>query len=60
MTISKKELADLYATITTTELRERLGGITAPRLYRLLDKAGIPRKTCKHAPRNPIKIKLVD
>jgi hypothetical protein len=57
MEITRKELEELYTTLPVAEVLKRLGGINPPRLYLLLDKAGIPRKM---GPRNPIKIKLVD
>jgi hypothetical protein len=60
MEITRKELRELYASMTIVEMCKSLGGITPPRLYRLLDKAGIERKIKNRAPRNPIKITLID
>ena len=57
MEITKKELSEMYETLSTKEIRERLGGITQARLYLLLKSAGIQ----KHHEYKPHKIiKLVD
>jgi hypothetical protein len=60
MEITRQQLNEWYHDLSTAELREKLGGISQPRLYRLLDRAGIERKIKNRQPRNHIKIKLIE
>lgn len=57
MEITKKELAEMYESMPTAEIMEKLGGINKARFYSLLKSAGIPT----HREYKPRKIiKLVD
>lgn len=56
MKISTTKVLEMYATMTTKDMREALGGISQARLYSVLSAAGFERKRTMK-PR--IKIELV-
>jgi hypothetical protein len=58
--ISREELADAYETMTTREVVAHFGLSGAPILYRLLDKAGIPRKIETGERKAPKRFEIVD
>ena len=63
MKLKKSDLREMYLTMTAPALMRKLGIKSASALYRLLDKAGIERKSGEQgerAPRTYTNIKLVD
>lgn len=59
MRVTKERLREMYDTMKSRELMKALGGISASRLYKILDEAGIERKIKDRKPRNYFKIEIV-